>query len=73
MKVSYRIEGMCCPNCAEAMRRKVERVDGVSSADLVFMTRKLIITVPDDRAEPVLQKVEALIHDIMPKAEVKRL
>lgn len=67
MEKKYRIENLCCANCAMVAERKANKVPGVKKAEINFMMQKLIIDYEDGvdieavKAEVVkaIQKVEA--------------
>ena len=52
MKFKYTIEGIDCPNCAAKLAGMMEKLDGVDSAKINFLSEKL--TVESDLEESVL-------------------
>lgn len=52
MKFKYTIEGIDCPNCAAKLAGLMEKIDGVDSAKINFLSEKL--TVESSLDESVL-------------------
>jgi len=43
MKFKYTIEGLDCPNCAAKLAGMMEKLDGVDSAKINFLSEKLTV------------------------------
>lgn len=71
MKKIVKLEGLCCANCASKIESEVQKLNGVSSASLSFMTQRLTIEVEDARAEAVMEESKKLAFKIEPEAEFK--
>lgn len=54
--VTLRIEGMTCGGCAIAARKVLERLDGVSKADVSYETQRAVVTY-----DPAKVSIEQLI------------
>ena len=54
MKFKYTITGLDCPNCAAKLAANMEKIEGVLSAKINFLTEKL--TVESDLSEDALLK-----------------
>ena len=67
----YKIKNLDCPNCAKKLERSIQRMTDVKSANIVFMTQKLVVETNSD-TEPydVLQKE---IKRIMPSVEIEKM
>lgn len=52
MKFKFTIEGLDCPGCAAKLASMMEKLDGVDSAKINFLSEKL--TVESDLAEDTL-------------------
>ena len=51
MKLKYNITGLDCPNCAAKLAANMEKIEGVESAKINFLTEKLIVeTVLEETA-----------------------
>lgn len=70
MKKIYKLEGLCCANCAAKIENEIAKVDGVEKAVLAFMTQKLTMDVADDKVDAVVAECEKIIHKIEPDVEI---
>ena len=70
MKKTYRIDGLDCANCAAKIERAIAGLDGVETASIDFMARRMFLTAPDDRFEEIDQSAQRLISKIEPGAAV---
>ena len=43
MKIKYTITGLDCPNCAAKLASNMEKISGIESAKINFLTEKLVI------------------------------
>ena len=58
MEKTYKIE-VCCPNCAAKMEAATQKVEGVSSAVISFVTQKMKVTFAEG-ADPAAVMPEVL-------------
>ena len=58
MEKIYNIE-VCCPNCAAKMEAATQKVEGVSSASISFVTQKMKISFAEG-ADPAAVMPEVL-------------
>ena len=72
MKKRFMIEELCCANCAAKMEDGIRKLDGVTSANINFLTQKLTLEADDDRFESILDQAEAIILKIEPDCVLKR-
>ena len=70
MKKVYRLENLDCANCAAKMEAAIQKLDGVQSATVSFMTQKLTLDADDARFDEILQKVVAAAKKIEPDCEL---
>ena len=58
MKYKFTIEGLDCPNCAAKLAAMMEKLDGVDSAKINFLSEKLTVESEMDEATllPMLRK-----------------
>ena len=59
MKKTFELEDLDCANCAMKMQEAIEKIPGVISCSVNFMTQKMIV-VFEDGAEP-----EAVMQDVL--------
>ena len=58
MEKTYKIE-VCCPNCAAKMEAATQKVEGVSSAVISFVTQKMKVAFAEG-ADPAAVMPEVL-------------
>lgn len=71
MKQAFRLEGLCCANCAAKIERAVAKLDGVSSAAVNFMTTKMVIEAEDARFEEIVRSANRIVKKYEPGVNVK--
>lgn len=70
MKKSFKIE-VDCANCANLVEEEVKKVNGVKSANVVFMTQKMKIEFEDEAdVEAVMKEVLRVAKKVEPDFEI---
>ena len=64
MRKVFRLENLDCANCAAKMETAINKLDGVESASVNFMTQKLTLTAPDDMFETVLAQAQKAVSKV---------
>ena len=72
MKKTFKLENLCCPNCAAKMENAINKLDGVTSCEINFMLLKMKLEAEDERFDSVLEEVIKLIQRVEPDCEVVR-
>lgn len=71
----YLLEGLDCANCAAKLEQKIDALDGVEAASIVFATKQLRVTAedPDQLLEQILETAHKMEPDlkIYPKERQK--
>lgn len=73
MRKIIKLEGLCCANCAAKIEAEVQKLDGVKSASLSFMTQRLTMEIEDGKEEAVVEAARKVSEKIEPEAEFKVL
>lgn len=71
MKKIYKLNDLGCANCASKMEREINRISGVSSATVNFISQKLTIDASDDGFDEIMKTVQKTIKKIEPDCTVK--
>lgn len=58
MKKVFKVENVDCAHCAMKMQQGIEKIDGVESAVLNFMTQRLTIEFDETKQERILEESE---------------
>lgn len=72
MKRSYKLDELDCANCAAKMQRAIEKIDGVKSVNVSFMTQRLTIEADDARFESIIDEAAKAIKKIEPDCKIAR-
>lgn len=72
MKKTYQLEDLDCANCAAKMECSVEKIDGVKSVSISFMTQKMVIEAEDDRFEEIMDQVVKVCKKVEPDCGIIR-
>ena len=72
MKRVYKLEGLDCADCAAKLEKKLAAIDGITSANINFMTLKCTLEAEADKLNDVIVKAMEIIKIEEPDVEVKR-
>lgn len=64
MKKTFKLQNLDCANCAAKMETAINKMAGVESCNISFMTQKLTIEAPDDVFESVLDEAQKAIKKV---------
>ena len=70
MKKSYKVEELCCANCAAKIEAAINKLPEVEQATLNFMTLRLTISSDTADWDKLMQKVVAIFAKIEPDSRV---
>ena len=69
MKRKFDIE-VDCANCAAKIEAAIQKIEGVQSASVSFMTQKLVLEAPDDQFDAILKETAKTAKKIEPDFEI---
>ena len=72
MKKIYKLEDLDCANCAAKMERAIAKLDGVTYANVNFMSQRLTIDADDNRFEEIMDAVEKNKKKVEPDCRIIR-
>ena len=70
MKKSFRVENLCCANCAAKIERRIARIADVNAVSLNFMTLKLVIESDTEDWKSLMDEIQAVIRKVEPDCRV---
>ncbi len=70
MKKVFKMIDLDCANCAKKMEDAINKIDGVESAVISFMTQKLTITADDARFDEIMKKAAAAVKKVEPDCRI---
>ena len=72
MKKRFKIEDLCCANCAAKMEEGIRKIEGVESATINFLTQKLTVEADEASMDAILDRAEQIIRKIEPDCVLVR-
>lgn len=60
MKKTFKLEDLDCANCAAALERGINDLDGVNSATVDFMRLKLILDAEEAKLDDIIKSAQKL-------------
>lgn len=70
MKKKFKLQDLDCANCAAKMENAIKKIDGVTDANVSFMTQKLTIEVDDDKFDEIMKQVVAVCNKVEPDCKI---
>ena len=71
MRRVFELEDLDCANCAAKMAEGIRKIEGVSYADINFLTQKLTIEAEDGTFDEILKKAAKVCKKIEPDCRIK--
>ncbi|MDR0378551.1 MAG: heavy metal translocating P-type ATPase, partial [Candidatus Accumulibacter sp.] len=72
MEKTYELTGLCCPQCAEKIEKRVMALEGVAFARVDFLPQKLTIEAKDASGwDDIVARAGRIIEDIEPSAKLR--
>jgi copper chaperone CopZ len=72
MKKTFRLENLDCANCAAKIEHAVNKLEGVTSASVNFMTTKMVIEGEDAKIDKIVKDANDIIRKLEPDIVIKR-
>ena len=72
MKRVYKLEGLDCADCAAKLERRLAAIEGITSANINFMTLKCTLEADAEKMNEIIEKAMEIIKVEEPDVEVKR-
>lgn len=71
MKKTIKLIDLDCANCAAKIEAAVKKIDGVTTANVSFMSQKMVLEADDQKFEAVAAEAIRLIKRIEPDITVR--
>ncbi len=68
----FKLQDLDCANCAAKMEHSINKIEGVSSARMNFMTQKLTIDADDERFDEIMDQVVIACKKVEPDMIILR-
>jgi len=73
MKSKFKIKGLDCVNCASGLERAIQKLDGVESANISFMTQKMELEYDETRKEEIIKNLKKVIKKEEPDVTIEEV
>lgn len=70
MKKVFKIEELCCANCAAKLENAISKIEGVSKVSLNFIAEKLTIEAEEERFDEIMKECVRLAKRIEPDCRI---
>ena len=71
MRKTFELEDLDCANCAAKMTEGIRKIEGVSYADVNFLSQKLTIEAEDSEFDAIMKKAAKVCKKIEPDCRIK--
>ena len=71
MKKVIRLIDLDCAHCAEKIQKAVNKIDGVTHAEVNFITQKMVLEADDSRFDAIAAEAAKVVKKIEPDVTVK--
>lgn len=73
MNSKFKINGLDCANCALELERAIEKIDGIESVNINFMTQRMELKYDEAQKEEIINKVKKVIKREEPDVTIKEM
>ncbi len=70
MKKVFKLEDLDCAHCAAKMEDGIKKIDGVISAQVNFLSQKLVLEADDAVFDDALKKAQDICRKIEPDCRI---
>lgn len=73
MEKSFKLIGLDCANCATQLENAIQKIEGIESASISFMTGKLVIKCDENKKDDIVKIIKKMIKKEEPDVEIEEL
>ena len=73
MEKEFKLIGLDCANCAAQLENAIQKIEGIESASISFMTGKLVVKCTENMSEDIIKKIKKMIKKEEPDVEIEEL
>lgn len=73
MRTTFKIKGLDCANCAAQLENAIQKIEGVQSASISFITEKMVLEWEEDNKDVILKKVKKTIKKAEPDVKIEEI
>ena len=73
MKSKFKIKGLDCANCALDLERAIQKITGIESVNISFMTEKMEIEYDETRKDEIIKNLKKVIKKEEPDVSIEEV
>ena len=73
MKSKFKIKGLDCANCAAELERAIQKIDGIETAVISFMSERMELEYNGSEKAEVIEKVKKVIKKEEPDVTIEEM
>lgn len=73
MKSRFKIKGLDCANCAAELERQIQKIDGIESAVISFMSERMELEYNESEKAEIFEKVKKVIKKEEPDVTIEEV
>ena len=73
MKIKFKIKGLDCANCANQLEREIQKIDGIISASISFMSERMTIEFDNLSKEELINNLKKIIKKEEPDVSINEI
>ncbi len=70
MKLKFKIKGLDCANCANELERLIQKIEGITTVSISFLTQKMQVESKDIDKEDLVKKIREVVKKHEPNVEI---
>ena len=71
MNSKFKVNGLDCANCAAELERRLQKIEGIKSVNISFMTQRMQLEYDDTKKEEIMQNVKKVIKKEEPDVTIE--
>ncbi len=73
MNSKFKVNGLDCANCAAELERRLQKIEGIKSVNISFMTQRMQLEYDDTKKEEIMQNVKKVIKKEEPDVTIEEI
>ena len=73
MKYTFKIKGLDCANCATQLENAIQKIEGIESVSINFLTEKMIMEYNEENKQEIMDKVKKTIKKEEPDVKIEEI
>ncbi len=73
MKKIYKLKGLDCANCATKIENQINKIKGIESASISFITGRMVIEYSEENIEEIFKQIKKAIKRQEPDMKLEEI